>query len=302
MSKHVTQVRGSACTYWLHHKNSLLSRSLSTFIHRLSVCHIQGTVPGPVNLSLTVRWNQYYQTTTDNAAPRHDVTAVQQPQSGLVWIHSELASSSDLGPDCQICIQNLHPYLDGVKSVERVESHSIIVIKTTCQLDQTDLCAIMDTVIRRPAGIPTVKIACKVNCQVILHQLTIDSLVTSHQQDMPLTQLQQLLVHTAAQQQATLQPQSLQQEASMHPHAQAGLLQTSHYQPHVLPSRVLHRSSHQSGGQHANDAAASSTSHVSMKLVSVCIAILCSPLLCTDVVTADSQSTVGAYTVAGQLM
>ena len=232
-----------------------------------------------MSLDLEVCWNAYYKTALDSAAPQHNIAAVYQIQHGLynhIWIDSQLANSPELGLDCQVHIQNLHPRLDGVRSVESIKPQdSIIVIKMTSQLSQTELCAIGDAIEQQLTGRPTIQIVSKVTQQVVLHQLTVDSLKCSapDEQDLSVTELQQMLMQAARHHQAALQPQLHEQGASTPPHAQAGL-HTNQYQPHVLPSRVLHRSSHQLGGQHANDAAGSSTTHVSMRLVSVCITIL----------------------------
>lgn len=200
-----------------------------------------------MTLHLSLRWNQYYQTTTDSAATQHSVTAVHQTQSGLnnhVWIKSELANTAGLGLDCQVCVQNLHHRLDGVRSVDSTNPEdSLLAIKTSRQLDRTDLTEIDNTIEWQLTGTPTIALTTKVNDQAVLHQLTVDKLVKCSApdgHDLSLSELQQILMQAARQHQAALHPQVHGQAASIGGHTHAGLARPGQLQPQVLQSRVLH--------------------------------------------------------------
>ena len=154
----------------------------------------------------------------------------------LVWLHSSLANDSNIGPDCQIRIQNLHHSLDGFRAVERINpQEGSIAIK----VNQTQFFQSQQNLQWQLEDSATVEIACKAERSISFHQPTVDMFTSRGEggHEILFLQLQQILSQAAQSQQPT-QHQMHEQNAFSSTDTQANAAQPSHQQVSILPSRV----------------------------------------------------------------
>lgn len=196
-------------------------------------------MPYPVTLHFAIRWSRYYKTAVPETACQHSITAVHQQQAGtmyLVWLHSSLAHDSNIGPDCEIRIQNLHHFLDGFRAVERMDPQEGSI---AFKVNQTQFFQSQQNLLWQLEDSATVEVACKAERSISFHQPTVDMFTSRGEggHEILFLQLQQIPSQAAQSQQPT-QHQMHEQNAFSSTDTQPNAAQPSHQQVSILPSRV----------------------------------------------------------------